>query len=47
MSTTVTYLFDPLRGWCYGVSPAVQHLGNLAQRPRSQLAGATCLATGS
>ena len=29
MSTTVTYLFDPLCGWCYGASPAVQHLGNL------------------
>ena len=29
MSTTVTYLFDPLCGWCYGASPAVQHLGSL------------------
>ena len=29
MSTTVTYLFDPLCGWCYGASPAVQHLGKL------------------
>jgi len=29
MSTTVTYLFDPLCGWCYGASPAVQHLGRL------------------
>ena len=27
MSTTVTYLFDPLCGWCYGASPAVQRLG--------------------
>lgn len=27
MSTTVTYLFDPLCGWCYGASPAVQKLG--------------------
>ncbi|MEO8806772.1 MAG: hypothetical protein ABI433_11870 [Burkholderiaceae bacterium] len=29
MSTTVTYLFDPLCGWCYGASPAVQRLGKL------------------
>lgn len=27
MSTTITYLFDPLCGWCYGASPAVQRLG--------------------
>jgi putative protein-disulfide isomerase len=27
MSTTITYLFDPLCGWCYGASPAVQKLG--------------------
>lgn len=27
MSTTVTYLFDPLCGWCYGASPVVQKLG--------------------
>jgi putative protein-disulfide isomerase len=27
MSTNVTYLFDPLCGWCYGASPAVQMLG--------------------
>ncbi len=26
MSTTVTYLFDPLCGWCYGASPALQQL---------------------
>lgn len=26
MSTTVTYLFDPLCGWCYGASPAIQRL---------------------
>lgn len=25
-STTVTYLFDPLCGWCYGASPAIQRL---------------------
>jgi putative protein-disulfide isomerase len=30
MSTTVTYLFDPLCGWCYGVSPAIQRLGQEA-----------------
>jgi putative protein-disulfide isomerase len=28
MSTTITYLFDPLCGWCYGASPTVQRLGN-------------------
>lgn len=27
MRTSVTYLFDPLCGWCYGASPAVQKLG--------------------
>jgi len=27
MSTTITYLFDPLCGWCYGASPTVQRLG--------------------
>ncbi len=26
MPTTVTYLFDPLCGWCYGASPAVNYL---------------------
>ncbi|BAI75798.1 protein-disulfide isomerase (plasmid) [Azospirillum sp. B510] len=33
MSRTVTYLFDPLCGWCYGASPAVASLtgiGDLA-----------------
>ena len=24
---TLTYLFDPLCGWCYGASPAIQQLG--------------------
>lgn len=28
--TTVTYLFDPLCGWCYGASPAVQKLAQHA-----------------
>jgi len=28
MSTTITYLFDPLCGWCYGASPVIQRLGN-------------------
>lgn len=27
MGTKVTYLFDPLCGWCYGASPVVQELG--------------------
>lgn len=27
MDTTVTYLFDPLCGWCYGASQVVQRLG--------------------
>jgi putative protein-disulfide isomerase len=27
MTTTLTYLFDPLCGWCYGASPVVQQLG--------------------
>jgi putative protein-disulfide isomerase len=27
MRTTVTYLFDPLCGWCYGASRAIQQLG--------------------
>ena len=26
MRTTVTYLFDPLCGWCYGTSPSIQRL---------------------
>jgi putative protein-disulfide isomerase len=30
MSTTITYLFDPLCGWCYGASPAIQRLGQEA-----------------
>ena len=30
MPTTVTYLFDPLCGWCYGASPAIQRLGQEA-----------------
>jgi putative protein-disulfide isomerase len=34
MRTTVTYLFDPLCGWCYGASPVVQQLG---QQPNIQL----------
>lgn len=27
MPTTLTYLFDPLCGWCYGASPVIQQLG--------------------
>lgn len=30
MSATVTYLFDPLCGWCYGASPVIQQLGQQA-----------------
>lgn len=30
MRTTVTYLFDPLCGWCYGASPVIQQLGQQA-----------------
>jgi len=30
MHTTVTYLFDPLCGWCYGASPTIQQLGQQA-----------------
>ena len=26
MNTTITYLFDPLCGWCYGASPMIQKL---------------------
>ena len=26
MTTTVTYLFDPLCGWCYAAAPALQYL---------------------
>ena len=25
----VTYLFDPLCGWCYGAGPALERLGQL------------------
>jgi protein-disulfide isomerase-like protein with CxxC motif len=34
MRTTVTYLFDPLCGWCYGASPVIQQLG---QQPDIQM----------
>lgn len=34
MRTTVTYLFDPLCGWCYGAAPVI---GQLAQHPDIQL----------
>ncbi|MFZ6765710.1 DsbA family protein [Undibacterium sp. Di26W] len=27
MPTILTYLFDPLCGWCYGASPVIQKLG--------------------
>jgi putative protein-disulfide isomerase len=32
MNTTVTYLFDPLCGWCYGASPMIQKLEKLTQQ---------------
>jgi putative protein-disulfide isomerase len=35
MPTTVTYIFDPLCGWCYGALPAIHPLG---QHPSIQLA---------
>lgn len=34
MHTTVTYLFDPLCGWCYGASSVIQQL---RQQPNIQL----------
>ena len=30
MNTTVTYLFDPLCGWCYGASPMIRKLAQQA-----------------
>jgi putative protein-disulfide isomerase len=44
MSTTVTYLFDPLCGWCYGASPVIQKLAKqsdltLALTPTGLFAG--------
>lgn len=30
MQTSITYLFDPLCGWCYGASPVIQQLGQQA-----------------
>jgi protein-disulfide isomerase-like protein with CxxC motif len=29
MKTTITYLFDPLCGWCYGAAPMI---GKLSER---------------
>src|ERR1035437_9479643 len=44
MRSTVTYLFDPLCGWCYGASPVIQQLGQqtdiqLELAPTGLLAG--------
>jgi putative protein-disulfide isomerase len=44
MSTNVTYLFDPLCGWCYGASPAIQQLAqdasvSLALAPTGMFSG--------
>lgn len=36
MRTTVTYLFDPLCGWCYGASPVIQQLGQQANIQKAQ-----------
>jgi len=30
MRSTVSYLFDPLCGWCYGAAPVIQQLGQQA-----------------
>ncbi len=43
--TIVTYLFDPLCGWCYGASPVIQRLGrhgniHLELAPTGLFAGA-------
>lgn len=45
MSTTVTYLFDPLCGWCYAAAPALQYLQgvdgvDVALAPTGLFAGA-------
>lgn len=44
-TVTVTYLFDPLCGWCYAAAPALQHLQgvdgmNVALAPTGLFAGA-------
>lgn len=44
-STTVTYLFDPLCGWCYAAAPALQYLQgvdgvDVALAPTGLFAGA-------
>jgi putative protein-disulfide isomerase len=44
MTTTVTFLFDPLCGWCYGASPAIQQLAqdasvSLALAPTGMFSG--------
>ncbi len=31
MPTTVTYLFDPLCGWCYGASPVIEKMGQMTE----------------
>lgn len=45
ISTTVTYLFDPLCGWCYAAAPALQYLQgvdgvDVALAPTGLFAGA-------
>jgi putative protein-disulfide isomerase len=44
MTTTATFLFDPLCGWCYGASPAIQQLAqdasvSLALAPTGMFSG--------
>jgi len=44
MSTNVTYLFDPMCGWCYGAAPAIQQLAqdasvSLALAPTGMFSG--------
>jgi len=43
VSNTLTYLFDPLCGWCYGASPVLQQLAqhsNLELAPTGLFSGA-------
>ena len=44
MTTTLHYLYDPLCGWCYGASPAIQQLAqdasvSLALAPTGMFSG--------
>jgi putative protein-disulfide isomerase len=46
MRTIVTYLFDPLCGWCYGASPTIQRLA-LQEDIRQELAPTGLFAGGA